>query len=97
VWDDLKDTSSLRATNPIAVKKAMDAITDKFVGYEQRDAHEFLSDLVDRVHDELEEETKESGATEDASPLPTDEFFRMNVQVCLTCDSCGYTRYAKPF
>lgn len=97
VWADLKDMSSLRATDPTAVKKAMDAVTDKFVGYEQRDAHEFLSDLVDRVHDELEEGRKESGATEDASPLPTDEFFRMNVQVCLTCDSCGYARYAKPF
>lgn len=24
--------------------------------------------------------------------LPTDEYFRLNVRVCLECDSCGYSR-----
>jgi ubiquitin C-terminal hydrolase len=42
-----------KAANPSALKKQMDVLTDKFVGYEQRDAHEFLSDLVDFLHDEL--------------------------------------------
>jgi len=94
VSTDMKDTSAFRSANPNVVKKAVDAVTDKFEGYEQRDAHEFLSDLVDRVHDELEEERKESGieTTADTPPFPTDEYFRMNVQVCLTCDSCGYAR-----
>jgi hypothetical protein len=95
VWKDLNDTASLRARNPTCVKKAMDAVTTKFVGYEQRDAHEFLSDLVDLVHDELQADQKATG--EYASTLPTDEFFRMNVQVCLTCDSCGYARYTEVF
>jgi hypothetical protein len=44
---------SSKAANPTALKKQMDVLTDKFVGYEQRDAHEFLSDLVDFLHDEL--------------------------------------------
>ena len=85
------------AANPSIVKKAIDAVTDKFEGYQQRDAHEFLSDLVDRVHDELEEEQKEKGieTTDTTPPFPTDEYFRMNVQVCLTCDSCGYARYVQ--
>eukprot|EP00804_Cyclotella_cryptica_P003687 CCRYP_016581-RA/>CCRYP_016581-RA protein AED:0.02 eAED:0.02 QI:389/1/1/1/1/1/4/1761/706 len=42
-----------KAANPSALKKQMDVLTDKFAGYEQRDAHEFLSDLVDFLHDEL--------------------------------------------
>lgn len=62
-----------KAANPSALKKQMDVLTDKFVGYEQRDAHEFLSDLVDYLHEELvaeekKEETKsEKGADRDAS------------------------------
>lgn len=53
--------STSKAANPSALKKQMDVLTDKFVGYEQRDAHEFLSDLVDYLHEELvaEEEKAE--------------------------------------
>jgi hypothetical protein len=63
------------------VKLAMDAVSDKFRGYQQRDAHEFLGDLLDTLDEEL------------PSPKVTDEYFRWNVQVCLTCKSCGYSRY----
>jgi len=105
------------AGNPVALKKQMDVLTDKFVGYEQRDAHEFLSDLVDYLHDELaaplpsEEEgggKREKAAegnmeegkataddekgTEGKSVLPTDEYFHLNVRVCLECDNCKYSR-----
>ncbi len=45
--------NSKKAANPSALKKQMDVLTDKFAGYEQRDAHEFLGDLVDFLHDEL--------------------------------------------
>eukprot|EP00571_Detonula_confervacea_P004325 CAMPEP_0172320450 /NCGR_PEP_ID=MMETSP1058-20130122/40638_1 /TAXON_ID=83371 /ORGANISM="Detonula confervacea, Strain CCMP 353" /LENGTH=1122 /DNA_ID=CAMNT_0013035725 /DNA_START=84 /DNA_END=3449 /DNA_ORIENTATION=- len=125
--------SSLATANPVGLKRVMDVLTDKFAGYEQRDAHEFLSDLVDFLHDELAappsaaagastaEETVTStdenknpneakqtkvGEEKDASKndeaaavqhdggvlLPTDEYFHLNVRVCLECDSCGYSR-----
>jgi hypothetical protein len=82
----LQETASL-AVSPREVKQAVDAVTDRFSGYEQRDAHEFLSDLIDRVHDELEEtekgdekENKEPNEAavaeknEKTAPPPTDEF-----------------------
>jgi len=47
------DRSGRRAGDPVALKRRMDVLTDKFAGYEQRDAHEFLLDLVDFLHDEL--------------------------------------------
>ena len=85
--DMLLGSKTVGAVSPRQVKWAMDDLTDKFRGYEQRDAHEFLSELVDRVHDEEEEEK-----AEDQTNLLTDDFFRINVRVCLTCDSCGYKR-----
>lgn len=113
--------------------------------YEQRDAHEFLSDLVDFLHDELtaikstlsplasptseadvNASTPQGGrlspkenkhpnevvgmsslginsafkcdlqvstaAKHKNEDLPTDEYFHLNVRVCLECDSCGYSR-----
>jgi ubiquitin C-terminal hydrolase len=93
-----------------ALKMAVDAKTDKFQGYQQRDAHEFLGDLIDQVHQEIEhdsskdngEEEKEEEKKDDglssrspiskAPVLPTDDFFRLNVEVCLECKSWGYSR-----
>ena len=43
---------SVPAVNPQSLKQAMDKRTDKYVGYEQRDAHEFVSDLLDFLHEE---------------------------------------------
>lgn len=129
-------TSSLATANPVGLKRVMDVLTDKFAGYEQRDAHEFLSDLVDFLHDELaappsaiaaastagtltaegksmdenknpnpaketvgkcEKEVPKNGAAavpvqHASGVLPTDEYFHLNVRVCLKCDSCGYSR-----
>ena len=159
--------ATVKAANPTALKKQMDALTDKFAGYEQRDAHEFLSDIVDFLHDELaavpprpmppsparpaaateegggeaadgggssnaeegtpageglmkvpvneenknpNESPKPKGASEETKDavmkgdesvatsqhengiLPTDDYFHLNVRVCLECDSCGYAR-----
>lgn len=101
-------TSSLSTTNrgpvnPRCLKEAIDEKTDKFAGFEQRDAHEFLSDLVDYTHEELTEMKERAVATAatdvdkqalEQTRLPTDDF-RLTVQVCLKCKSCGYTRYAR--
>jgi ubiquitin C-terminal hydrolase len=73
--------------------------------YEQRDSHEFLSDLVDFLHDELAASATPQEVIEDNQKstssnilqndsgvlLPTD-YFQLNVRVCLECDSCGYSR-----
>eukprot|EP00985_Skeletonema_marinoi_P031452 scaffold37696_cov185-Skeletonema_marinoi.AAC.9 len=71
---------SSKAANPSALKKQMDVLTDKFAGYEQRDAHEFLGDLVDFLHEELvdspsdekDDESKklEESNSEDAEEKP---------------------------
>jgi ubiquitin C-terminal hydrolase len=77
LWKDLKDTASLRANSSTYVKKGHGCRHDKVC---KRDSDEFLSNLVDLVHDERQEEQSANG---DTSTLSTDEFFRMNVQVSL--------------
>lgn len=42
------------AVNPQILKDAVDQVTSDFVGYRQQDSHEFLTVLIDRLHDELE-------------------------------------------
>ena len=95
------------------VKKVMDQLTNQFHGCQQRDAHEFLGEVIDQIHEELSPPSKGSGDENKSidsnkegkpeSPIggerlegnkiePTDEYFRWNVQVCLKCKSCGYTR-----
>uniref|UniRef100_A0A7S4J8P6 Ubiquitin carboxyl-terminal hydrolase n=1 Tax=Odontella aurita TaxID=265563 RepID=A0A7S4J8P6_9STRA len=87
------DDQQKKVADPTVLKRAIDALTSKFTGYEQRDAHEFVSDLIDALHDELSAaENAIGGDDEVKNVLPTDEYFRLNVKVCLTCDSCGYTR-----
>lgn len=84
----------VRAVDPHAVKEAMDAKTDKFLGYEQRDAHEFLSDLIDSIHEEVQSEKSMPVKAPHSETSPMDNFL-LTVRVCLTCASCGYSRYAQ--
>ena len=85
--------------NSQMIKDAMDTKTDKYIGYEQRDAHEFISDLIDFVHDELQVNNISTAGSDEIlddmvlvkKAVPTDDFC-MSVQVCLKCCSCGYTR-----
>ena len=48
VGNRLKDRSQHSLVTPKPVKTAIDAATDKFSGYKQRDAHKFLSNLAYR-------------------------------------------------
>ena len=90
IFQDL-NRNFLPPVNSQMIKDAMDAKTDKYEGYEQRDAHEFLSDLIDLINDELDDERKKLPENAETKPLPTDDFC-MELQVCLKCCSCGYTR-----
>lgn len=92
----MSKTGPATPVNPQAVKKAMDEKTDKFVGFEQRDAHEFVSDLVDHIHEELQanhDSPSDSGTEKlnEQSSSPMDDFL-LSVEVWLTCKSCGYKR-----
>jgi hypothetical protein len=69
---ELADTSDNKPINPSGVKEAMDHITDKFAGFLQRDAHEFLSDLVDGIHEELEKEPVADGDSDSVATLPAE-------------------------
>ena len=84
------DTTREGSARPSILKKEMDKLTDKFLGYEQRDDHEFLSDLIDLLHDELK--SAKANHEDDSTELPTDKYFRLDVNVCFTCDSCKYSR-----
>jgi ubiquitin C-terminal hydrolase len=46
------------AADPSALKSSMDEICCLFEGYQQQDSHEFLSTLLDILHDEIMEELK---------------------------------------
>jgi hypothetical protein len=82
------------------VKKVMDRLTNRFNGCQQRDAHEFLGELIDQIHEELSppstgkegEDKKNKENDMEKRVEPTDEYFRWNVQVCLKCKKCGYSR-----
>jgi hypothetical protein len=106
---DLGDQKTMQpgSATARAIKTAIDDTTDKFRGYHQRDAHEFLGDLLDQIHEERDEKEEplskkndnedekkvdESSSDMDTPVLPTDDFFRLNVEVCLNCKSCGYSR-----
>ena len=80
------------------LKMAVDNKTNKFQGYQQRDANEFFGDLLDTMHDELvdadgKQEEEKKVEQQEETVYPTDNFFRMDVEVCLKCKSCGYSRY----
>ena len=107
---DTEDKQAPKVSSARPVKKVMDRLTNRFHGHQQRDAHEFLGELIDQIHEELsppstgkegeDKESEKSGnenesGAQDSVPrdiTPTDEFFRWNVQVCLKCKSCGYSR-----
>jgi hypothetical protein len=91
VAHELRDTNAPLSVRPRAIKDAMDEKTHKYQGFEQRDAHEFLSDLIDHVHEELTEKSKAEPSKESEQTPPTDDF-RLVVRVCLKCTSCGYSR-----
>jgi sentrin-specific protease 1 len=121
LWMSMKgktDQNKLGAASALNVKVVIDKLTDKFKESEQHDSHEFLGELIDRIHDELSgKKENDASSSVDSNVMPSstasannddkngiklsqdeivepvDEFFRWNVQVCLKCKSCGYSRF----
>ena len=79
-----------RTGNKVILKNEMDILTDKFCDYKQQDAHKFLGIFIDFLHDELENAKVAKG--EDKFQLPTDEYFCLDMDVCLKCTSCNHSR-----
>jgi ubiquitin C-terminal hydrolase len=103
--ETVQGTSKSKAADPSALKVQMDVLTNRFAGYEQRDAHEFLGALIDFLHEELADEEGSNSDTADdevattvvTTDLTTDEYFHTKVRVCLECMSCGYSRSREEF
>ena len=85
--------------NPKELKKAIDALTDWFHGYQQQDSHEVIGYLIDALHDELVAATKEAKAGADATDdtaendivLPTDKYFRLEAEEQNFCVECNFS------
>ena len=72
---------------PRSIKEAIDYTTEvKFADGMQHDAHECLTHVLDRIHDELKRAPEVN-----EGPLPTDDFCTV-IQQHLTCKNCGYSR-----
>jgi len=104
--ETVQGTSKSKAADPSALKVQMDVLTNRFAGYEQRDAHEFLGALIDFLHEELADKEGSNSVTADdevaatvvTTDLPTDEYFHTKVRVCLECMSWpGYSRSREEF
>ena len=59
--------STSKAATPLALKKQMDFLTDKFAGCNQRDAHEFFGAFVDYLHEELVDSPSDENKGDDKS------------------------------
>ena len=56
-----------------------------------------MADAGKKEEEEKENEPPKEGETKKGETKqivhPTDNFFRLDVEVCLKCKSCGYSRY----
>lgn len=78
-----------RAANPSALKEQMGLLIEEFAKDGQKDAEEFLRELVNCLHKELKDGDEE--CPWDEKP-PTDRYFHLVVSAHLVCDSCKHSR-----
>ena len=85
--DSILEVSTGNTRDASSVKQIVDKITPKYHGFEQRDAHEFISDIIDNMQEEI---IKVKLPRNNISPI--DIYFRMDLRIFLTCDNCQYRR-----
>jgi ubiquitin C-terminal hydrolase len=82
---------------PRRLKDAMEVHSERFAGNDQQDAHELLMDLINALYDELAPLVAPRNKLDSppvwAMQLPTTRSFHSEVDVCLTCPRCRYTRH----
>ena len=81
------ESTGSSSADPSILKKEIDKKLPDFKGYQQQDAEEFMSRLIDILHEELLDATKNIGIEEKS--LPTSTFFRLVIKLSRKCDSCG--------
>jgi len=85
--DELQgSTPKQLAANPRSIKELVDKTTDRFIGYEQRDAHEFLMFALDLLDKEIK--VAKQNDVDEASGC-----FTWKQKAKLECIRCGYCRY----
>jgi len=77
LWTSLMGRTDNIGSAPAAlsrpVKEKIDQLTDRFRGSQQRDSHEFLGELIDRIHDELSgNEVNSNDNSNVMSPIASD-------------------------
>ena len=58
LYENLLQTENSRCASAKPVKKVVDRLTNRFHGYQQRDAHEFLGEVMDQIHEELSKDSE---------------------------------------
>ncbi|GFH51921.1 hypothetical protein CTEN210_08397 [Chaetoceros tenuissimus] len=81
------ESTGSSSADPSILKKEIDKKLPNFKGYQQQDAEEFMSRLIDILHEELAAASKDIGI--DEKSLPTSTFFRLVIKLSRKCDSCG--------
>jgi len=104
--EEMGQTDSSRGpANPAKLREQIALSAPMFAGSEQQDAHEFLLEYVNQLHDELLDSRAKSinkvggssisveGATDqEVEPTATDVHFHSEVQKTLECINCHKTR-----
>ncbi|KXS20905.1 cysteine proteinase [Gonapodya prolifera JEL478] len=87
-----------RVVSPVALKKCIGSIMDRFADNDQEDAHELLTTMLDVVEMDLAGPLRQLREIDDKSKLcfdPVVENFEWEAETVLSCAECGLERRKK--